>query len=1241
MVMNKSKKKDYWNDIGNEEGFLAAVSQLGSDYKMLDAKGEGCQNADGIWGRLAELTKLDSKSTYDARKWLYTVWNNDRRKVRTTFLRTQATDASSGDPHKSPDDITNKSSQNTDEAPKIPSLMAMPSLDPKNLRSKSKTNSRCVYYFTMAYDQWKMFYDYKIEDVHTGWSDRIVSHLYKLGITCTVIFRYHHSRLIDSRKQNCTLFSASGYCKVETCPVKVDIDIASEPKQKGDPSVFKVVVVGEKNHDPKKQKVSRSVTGPLREAIAKEVKTIGALSVYERNLRHANEDLLREGNFSEVPSKEVLDKIKQEYDKKYRLDENCFKEVRMFAFVTRYSDVHSKEVKGFIQAVSEWPFIVKFFTEIQIDRFIKYCRSEKYSCLHVDATGSVVRNLKDQKDVFFYCLVYRHDDSPILPLSGALLTDHTAASITSFLLSVRSKLMLRSKTARPAFVIIDFSAALINSVLASFNVENIHTYLRRCYNTINRMYKTKQLRNMTFLRLCCSHAMKAFSRGLFKINVSKETHHHLMTFFAILLNSTNFDGILDLYRCLIHIYGDPYCDTPYTTLASLLNKPELAGFDIEHFLEESDVQDDKELKQDFLEETNFTTDAIIRQSPFNIKARANIPALNRFFERKKLDESPRNQLFSAKIIYLLHKWFAYIPLWSGMLVGFYERYAKDKTPATTNQWEFGCGRVSNASIETYFRTIKSSVLEHHTTLRPNDFLMRIHNHVLARMKGDQFDVAQTSHGRKKKKNEADDLNILDKWKRRHKKNPKAGKQTSHFNDNVSKTVASKIAKGRNEAIVSDRNLSPSNQVCFSSKKTTNFDDPDSDKSVSSSNDCSVGFSVLSSQMPRIIDVNTCSPKANSPSPSPIKIDAPAITYPSSSDNIFLALSDITESHLSRATNSKRLHSSSNSDGSITAEQTSKQPCLRINKHISPHTTQSNLLHNTKDNRTTTIGTLELTWPSYGIENGTYADECYFIFHTCTIDTGLFILYHAYKAHSNDFRNLFTSDELGIFKIIRRTFHLVETEGWTVARLYWLTEHNLLTNKHRSGKYDLMNTMEAIVFQFIKPMQTFPVTSKCSCTVCPKRIREHISMDISLVTREHPCRADLGHIKPRKYPAKYSVDDKFPVVDLETNVTRTEKRYICEANRIIDIAKLVHKSPFLIVDVGFDLASMRDSPDPLYIGEYTYNLSAAINNTNQHFTAVIKMKDGTYYHFDDTHPKGCVSHDGRILVELALYVLELY
>ena len=326
-----------------------------------------------------------------------------------------------------------------------------------------------------------------------------------------------------------------------------------------------------------------------------------------------------------------------------------------------------------MQTSGEWPFTLYFFTELQVDRFAKYCKTEKYSTLHIDATGSVIRQLKHQKDVFFYCMVFRDKDSSILPLSGALLTDHTAASITSYFLCLRSKLAMCSKVARPAFVVIDFSAALINSVLASFNTENIHNYLRRCYNTLNRVYNIKQLRNMTFLRLCCAHAMKAFSRSLFALKVSTKTHSHLMTFFAILLNSTDFEGAFNLYKHIIYIYGDPCFEQAPEEVTLCLSTHDLSEFDVNSYLEEKNVKDDKPIKQDFLDETDITTDPIIHQSPFNIAACTGIPALRRIINKEKLDKEPVNPLYSTQIINLLHKWFAYIPFWSCIMTDFFER----------------------------------------------------------------------------------------------------------------------------------------------------------------------------------------------------------------------------------------------------------------------------------------------------------------------------------------------------------------------------------------------------------------------------------------------------------------------------------------------------------------------------------------------------------------------------------------
>lgn len=271
-------------------------------------------------------------------------------------------------------------------------------------------------------------------------------------------------------------------------------------------------------------------------------------------------------------------------------------------------------------------------------------------------------------------MVFHDKNSAIMPLSGALLADNTAVSITSYFNCLRSKLAMCSKTARPSFVVIDFSAALINSVLASFNVENIHNYLRRCYNTIDRAYDAKQLKNMTFLRLCCSHAMKAFSRSLFKLNVSKDNRHALMSLFSILLNSTNLHGALTLYSQIVYVYGNPYCKNTLDALNSLLNKSDLSDFDVKPFLEENNVQDDKVLKQDFLDEIDITSDSIIHQSPFNVKACTMIPGLAKIIEKQKLNTDPCNPLYAPKVIQLFYKWFAYLPLWSCIMVEFFDRY---------------------------------------------------------------------------------------------------------------------------------------------------------------------------------------------------------------------------------------------------------------------------------------------------------------------------------------------------------------------------------------------------------------------------------------------------------------------------------------------------------------------------------------------------------------------------------------
>ena len=119
----------------------------------------------------------------------------------------------------------------------------------------------------MSHEQWRAFYDRESGDVYDGWGNQLVPHFTRLGITCGIVFRYHHTRKIRSRKKNCNLFSGIGRCTAEMCPVKVRVEFENKPKKKDQPYLFKVVIKGDKDHDPKQESFSRPVNGAVREAM--------------------------------------------------------------------------------------------------------------------------------------------------------------------------------------------------------------------------------------------------------------------------------------------------------------------------------------------------------------------------------------------------------------------------------------------------------------------------------------------------------------------------------------------------------------------------------------------------------------------------------------------------------------------------------------------------------------------------------------------------------------------------------------------------------------------------------------------------------------------------------------------------------------------------------------------------------------------------------------------------------------
>lgn len=139
--------------------------------------------------------------------------------------------------------------------------------------------------------------------------------------------------------------------------------VEEEPRNKTSPAVFTVYVFGNINHDGKNATGSRPLRGVERRVMgmyfvsyeeelilfvfeAQEVREKGALAVYESNLRRADINLLRDGNLTEVPPTPVLKTAGQEVHNEFRLDEDMFKEVRIFREIIQRWDETSEEIKG-------------------------------------------------------------------------------------------------------------------------------------------------------------------------------------------------------------------------------------------------------------------------------------------------------------------------------------------------------------------------------------------------------------------------------------------------------------------------------------------------------------------------------------------------------------------------------------------------------------------------------------------------------------------------------------------------------------------------------------------------------------------------------------------------------------------------------------------------------------------------------------------------------------------------------
>ena len=416
--------------------------------------------------------------------------------------------------------------------------------------------------------------------------------------------------------------------------------------------------------------------------------------------------------------------------------------------------------------IGEVPFRAHLFSEPQIRRYVQYCQTDKYSFVHIDATSGIMKKITDQGPPLLYAVLFKDGSDPInnIPLAHAILTDNTVPSISYFLGNLAHAITnYKKKLILPSFFVIDFSAALMNSILQSFNGENIISHLNRCWNVISGKYNKIELRSLSFIHLCCCHVIHAIARSLSEARIDKQIRKGLLHIFALILCSNDLKQFYDILGSLVNIFGNPNeknAKQKFEDILSLqMNVDEESATmlkDRKKIFEEAEADDQFKTVDEYLRSNS----PIIHQSPFNIEAIQRYPILKDLLNSKSKYNNIANPMFSRSIIRIIYRWWAYLPLWTGLLWNFEERYSNNlKADLSVTYCPI---RHSNAVIESYFRTLKMSILQKKGSNQPGKIIQDLHRSIKIQFKAEKFGITQNAAGRIRKRK---DITAVEKHKK--------------------------------------------------------------------------------------------------------------------------------------------------------------------------------------------------------------------------------------------------------------------------------------------------------------------------------------------------------------------------------------------------------------------------------------------------------------------------------------------
>ena len=303
-----------------------------------------------------------------------------------------------------------------------------------------------------------------------------------------------------------------------------------------------------------------------------------------------------------------------------------------------------------------------------------------------------------------------------------LTNEHSIPPITFWLMQFLRKLSQYTKL-RVNQVETDYSWALLQSVLLSFNRESIVSYLDRAFAVCSKLKTWKEIKMFTVLHICSAHVIKAVTQSIGRKTADKGLKDFATFAFARLQNTTSIQTALKIFRSLCTVVTGKH--NTETVLSNLKDMQDLIKTCQIPDMEGIEKVQDGPLAQEEDDHDRRNAQTIVGRSPFTYEFKKVLEEVKGELEKKDAESAveEENPYYCPGIVdVLFDNYLGIFPLWSGLLLGNLKRYASDKED---DNFDTCKTRDTNCHVERWFGIVKHSILKKQKQLRPGTFVRKM------------------------------------------------------------------------------------------------------------------------------------------------------------------------------------------------------------------------------------------------------------------------------------------------------------------------------------------------------------------------------------------------------------------------------------------------------------------------------------------------------------------------------------